>query len=434
MKRVLIITYYWVPSGGSGVQRWVKFSKYLRDFGWEPIIYTPENPEYPVLDPSFEKEIPEGVEVIKTPIWEPYNVYRNLLGKKGQTINAGFITENHKAGWKERLSIWIRGNFLIPDPRRFWVAPSVRCLNEYLQKNPVDAIVSTGPPHSMHLIAEGIKKLFPFIPWIADFRDPWTQISFYKDLGLTAWADRKHHRFEQRVLSNADTVLVVSQDMKREFVAKAETPVVVIPNGYDHDDISTEPVVLDKKFTLSHIGTLTAAQNPLVLWKALSQLCVENDDFAKDLSIQLVGKVDFSVFEAIESANLNQQLIRIDYLNHKEAVLKQQRSQVLLLLINNTPNAGAIITGKLFEYLAVSRPILGIGPVDGDAAKILNETSAGEMLDYNDIESVKSIVMQYYQLYKLGKLSISAKSVDHYSRRELTRTLTQTLNQLSNHA
>lgn len=434
MKRVLIITYYWVPSGGSGVQRWVKFSKYLRDFGWEPIIYTPENPEYPVLDPSFEKEIPEGVEVIKTPIWEPYNVYRNLLGKKGQTINAGFITENHKAGWKERLSIWIRGNFLIPDPRRFWVAPSVRYLQEYLQKNPVDAIVSTGPPHSMHLIAEGIKKLFPFIPWIADFRDPWTQISFYKDLGLTAWADRKHHRFEQRVLSNADTVLVVSQDMKREFVAKAETPVVVIPNGYDHDDISTDPVVMDEKFALSHIGTLTAAQNPLVLWKALSQLCVENDDFAKDLSIQLVGKVDFSVFEAIETANLHQQLVRIDYLNHKEAVLKQQSSQVLLLLINNTPNAGAIITGKLFEYLAVSRPILGIGPVDGDAAKILNETSAGEMLDYNDIDSVKSIVMRYYQLYKLGKLSLSAKSVDHYSRRELTRTLTQILNQLCNHA
>lgn len=434
MKRVLIITYYWVPSGGSGVQRWVKFSKYLRDFGWEPIIYTPENPEYPVIDASFEKEIPEGVRVIKTPIWEPYNVYRNLLGKKGQTINAGFITENRKAGWKERLSIWIRGNFLIPDPRRFWIGPSVRYLNEFLQENPVDAIVSTGPPHSMHLIAEGVKKQFPFIPWIADFRDPWTQISYYKDLRLTAWADRKHHRFERRVLSNADTVLVVSDDMKREFVAKAETPVVVIPNGFDHEDISAEPVVMDKHFTLSHIGTLTAAQNPVVLWKALSQLCGENDDFANDLFIQLVGKVDFSVFESIDNAGLNQKLVRIDYLNHKEAVLKQQTSQVLLLLINNTPNAGAIITGKLFEYMAVGRPVLGIGPVDGDAAKILNDTSAGEMVDYNDIDTVKTIVMQYYQLYKQGKLSLSAKSVDHYSRRELTRTLTQTLNQLSNHA
>ena len=160
MKKVLIITYYWIPSGGAGVQRWIKFTKYLRDFGYEPIIYTPENPEFPSTDSSFDKDIPKDIQIIKTPIWEPYNVYRNLTGKKNQAINAGFISENKKQGWKDKLSIWIRGNFLIPDPRRFWINPSVRFLTTYLQENPVDAIITTGPPHSMHLIGMGLKKTF----------------------------------------------------------------------------------------------------------------------------------------------------------------------------------------------------------------------------------------------------------------------------------
>ena len=216
-KKVLIVTYYWPPSGGAGVQRWLKFVKYLRDFGWEPIVYTPENPEYPSEDYSLYKDIPEGVEVIKTPIWEPYNIYRNLFGKKGQKINAGFISETKKSGWKERLSIWIRGNFLIPDPRLFWVKPSIKYLKEYLEHNPVEAIVTTGPPHSMHMIGLGLKKLHPDVPWIADFRDPWTNIDFYKELNLTYLADKRHHQLEKQVIQSADCVVVVSNDMVDEF-------------------------------------------------------------------------------------------------------------------------------------------------------------------------------------------------------------------------
>ena len=423
MKKVLIITYYWIPSGGAGVQRWVKFAKYLRQYGWEPTIYTPGNPEYPSIDHSFEKDIPADITVIKTPIWEPYNLYRNLAGKKNQAINAGFISENKKQGWKDKLSIWIRGNFLIPDPRRFWIKPSVSFLNEYLKENPVDAIITTGPPHSMHLIGMGLKKNFPSLPWVADFRDPWTNIDFYKDLNLTWLADKIHHKLEREVLQNADTVLVVSRGMKDEFTAMKPKKLQVITNGYDESDVQAGTLTLDAKFSISHIGTLNAARNPRIVWKVLSEICAENVAFKNDLQIQLVGKVDFSVLEDIQTYGLQGQLLKIDYLSHSEAIAKQNCSQVLMLLINQSANAKGILTGKFFEYLAAKRPILAVGPTDGDAAVVLNETSAGVIVDFADEQATKTAILNYYNRYKKGTLSVQSESVERFSRRSLTGEL-----------
>ena len=423
MKKVLIITYYWIPSGGAGVQRWVKFAKYLRQYGWEPIIYTPENPEYPSIDHSFEKDIPADITVLKTPIWEPYNVYRNLTGKKNQAINAGFISENKKQGWKDKLSIWIRGNFLIPDPRRFWIKPSVRFLSDYLKENPVDAIITTGPPHSMHLIGMGLKKNFPSLPWVADFRDPWTNIDFYKDLNLTWFADKIHHKLEREVLQNADTVLVVSRGMEEEFAPMKPKRLQVITNGYDESDVQVGTLALDGRFSISHIGTLNAARNPRIVWKVLSEICAENVDFKKDLQIQLVGKVDFSVLEDIQNYGLLEQLLKIDYLSHSEAIAKQNSSQVLMLLINQSGNAKGILTGKFFEYLAAKRPILAVGPTDGDAAVVLNETGAGVIVDFADERETKTAILNYYNQYKKGTLSVQSESVERFSRRSLTGEL-----------
>lgn len=430
MKRVLIITYYWIPSGGAGVQRWVKFSKYLREFGYEPVIYTPENPEYPSVDTSFEKDIPVGLEVIKTPIWEPYNVYRNITGKKNQAINAGFISENKKQGWKDKLSIWIRGNFLIPDPRRFWIKPSIRFLTDYLQKNPVDAIITTGPPHSMHLIGMGIKKKFPTLLWIADFRDPWTNIDFYKDLNLSWISDKIHHTLEKKVIHKADSIVVVSNGMKVEYAVMNPKHIQVISNGYDASDTQQEVVELDTKFSISHIGTLNAARNPKTIWKVLSEICEENLEFKQDLQIQLVGKIDFSVIESIRLNGLTDNLIKIDYLSHKEAIAKQQSSQVLMLLINQSGNAKGILTGKFFEYLAAKRPILGVGPTDGDAAKVLFDTAAGTMIDFDDEKLTKKTILEYYQRFKAGSLTVESTSVERFSRRSLTGELVELLEKL----
>jgi len=429
-KKVLIITYYWIPSGGAGVQRWVKFAKYLRDFGWEPIIYTPENPEFPSIDYSFEKDIPSDIKIIKTPIWEPYNFYRKLSGKKNEPINAGFISENKKQSWKDKLSIWIRGNFLIPDPRRFWIKPSVKFLTNYLQENQIDAIITTGPPHSMHMIGLGIKKNFPNLPWLADFRDPWTNIDFYKDLNLSFIADKIHHHQENEIIQNADCVLVVSKGMKEEYELLHPKNIQVISNGYDESDVQAGKLKLDEKFSISHIGTLNAARNPKTLWKILAKICFENQEFKTDLQIQLVGKVDFSVINDISCLNLQDNLLKIDYLSHKEAIEMQQSSQVLLLLINQSGNAKGILTGKFFEYLAAKRPILAIGPTDGDAAAILNETGAGKMVDFDDEINSRKVILDFYIQFKSKSLNIKTESVERFSRRSLTGELAKLLDTL----
>jgi len=319
---------------------------------------------------------------------------------------------------------------LIPDPRRFWIKPSVNYLTDYLQKNPVDALITTGPPHSMHMIGLGLKKNIPALHWVADFRDPWTNIDFYKDLNLTGIADKIHHRLEAEIVRKTDQVVVVSNDMKQEYELLNPQKIDVISNGYDEDDDQNEIIGLDEKFTISHIGTLNVARNPNILWKVLSELCVEIPKFKSDLQIQLVGKVDFSVLEAIRMNGLQDQLLKIDYLSHREAIAKQRSSQVLLLLINNSGNAKGILTGKFYEYLAAKRPILGVGPTDGDAAAVLQETGGGVMVGFTDEKTTKQSIVDYYERYKSNTLNVQTGSVEKYSRRSLTGQLATLLNTL----
>ncbi len=432
MKKILIITYYWIPSGGAGVQRWVKFTKYFRHFGYEPVIYTPENPEYPSIDYSFSKDIPKDIQILKTPIWEPYNIYRKLTGKKGEKINAGFISENKKQSLRDKISIWIRGNFLIPDPRIFWIKPSVKFLTEYIKNNNIEAVISTGPPHSMHIIGLGLKKNIPTLKWIADFRDPWTNIDFYQDLNLTWLADKIHQQKERQVIKSANAVVVVSEGMQNDFQLLHPKLLKVIPNGFDTDDTGTKTIELDNKFSISHIGTLNAARNPKVIWKALSELVHENNDLKTDLEIQLIGKTDFSVLEEINACGLKDNLKKSEYLPHHEAIQRQQSSQLLLLLINNSANAKGILTGKFFEYLAARRPIIGIGPTDGDAAKIMNQIKAGIMVNFDDVKAAKDAIIAFYKKYKKNQLQIQSGSIDRYSRKSLTGEFAELITTLTN--
>ena len=424
MKRVLIITYYWPPSGGSGVQRWLKMSKYLPEFGWQPVIYTTENAEYPIVDPSLEKDVAPETEVIRRPIVEPYTLYKKVLGlKKEETVKAGFTQEENKGqGWKARLAMWIRGNLFIPDARRWWVKPSVKYLKEYLKAHPVDAIISTGPPHSMHLIAFKLNEALG-IPWIADFRDPWTEIDFYDDLHLTRWADRKQHKLERKVLTKADKLVTIGWDCARGLGRLGNRNERVIPNGFDWEaDSAQQDVPLSKEFTLTHLGVITPSRNAPQLWAALKELKEENEDFRKDLKIRLVGQVDQSVVQSLSETGLKDNTEIISYVPHDEALPMQQSSQVLLLLINNTPNAKGILTGKLFEYLASGRPILCIGPEDGDAARVLSETQAGNTIGFDDKAGIKTALHYYYNKFKNNEL-ISSKSdkINAYSRQSLSQ-------------
>lgn len=433
MKKVLIITYYWPPSGGGGVQRWVKFVKYLCEFGWEPVIFTPENPEMPAFDNSLLKDIPTNIQVIKNRIWEPYQIYKQFTGrKKTDKIQTAFLSEKKSAvGLLEKLSIWIRGNLFVPDARKFWIKPSVKKLVKILKENPTDAIVTTGPPHSAHMIGLSIKHKLG-IPWLADFRDPWTNIDFYKDLMLTKRTDRIHHKLEKQVLGEADKVTVISKGMASEFNDIVSREYAVIPNGYDAEDVIG--VVGTKKagdkFSLAHIGSLTKTRNPLNLWKALEQLVGEDAGFASDLAIHNIGKIDVSVVDSLQSMELDKYLVQTGYLPHDKVIVEQQNASLLLLLINNSPNAKLILTGKIFEYLVSGTPIICIGPLDGDAAQVIKETSCGSSYDFNDIANLKADIQNYYRMFKKGGIVSGCNNIEQYERKNLTGKMAEALNSL----
>lgn len=454
MKKVLIITYYWPPGGGAGVQRWLKFVKYLPEFNWQPVIFTPENGEMPVTDNSLLKDIPKGTEVIRTKIWEPYSIYKKFIGAGNEKINTGFLTEKKKPGLAEKVSVWMRGNFFIPDARCFWIKPSVKFLSSYLEKNKIDAIVSTGPPHSMHLIAMEISEKFN-IPWVADFRDPWTNIDYYKDLMLTAYADANHHKLERQVVTKATRVVVVGKTMKEDFEKQYNRKVEVITNGYDSDDVGTgagsrqsaigslqseaesrhdaagsrqlEQLKLVNHFVIAHVGTLVRSRNPEALWKAIAATVKTNSEFAGLLQIRLTGKVDIAVRNSLQDSGLEKFVTYIDYLPHDQVICEQQQASVLLLVLNNTPNAKGILTGKLFEYLAARRPILCIGPPDGDAAEIINETKSGQTINFNDQSEMDLAIADLYSKFKSGTLNVKGSGVEKYSRKALTGEMVKVL-------
>ena len=424
-KRVLIITYYWPPAGGAGVQRWLKFVKYLPQFGWEPVVYTAQDGEYPVLDHSLEKEVPEGTEVIRKKIIEPYSWYKKFIGQKPEEkINAGFLSQSEKPAGKEKLARWIRGNLFIPDARRFWIRPSVRFLSKYLKDHPVDIMVSTGPPHSMHLIALGIKKKLD-IPWIADFRDPWTKIDFYKELHLSRWADRKHHLLEKKSVQTADMIVAVTRHMQKDFEKLGARQPVYLPNGFDPEDIPAEYPVPEKgdKFRIVYVGTLNRPRNPEILWETVAEMIEEDPLFATDLEIDLVGKTDIIVDKAIKQYRLSSYVNKKDYLPHHEIFGIQKEAAVLLLLINRAPDARGIVTGKIFEYLTAGRPILALGPPDGEAAMILNQTGTGTTVDYDDKKRLKKVITEFYHLHKAGKLFVTPEHIENFSRVNLTKQL-----------
>ncbi|HHU33928.1 MAG TPA: glycosyltransferase family 4 protein, partial [Bacteroidetes bacterium] len=356
MKKVLIITYYWPPSGGSGVQRWLKMSKYLPEAGWQPVVYTAENAEYPVEDPSLEKDISPDAIVIKRPIVEPYSAYKKFLGiKKDKKIKAGFLSTEEKSSFKENIARWIRGNLFIPDARCWWVRPSVKYLLSYLANNPVDAVISTGPPHSMHLIGLKLHEKTG-LPWIADFRDPWTEIDFYDELRLTRWADRKQREMEREVLTKATKVVTVSRNWAEGLEQLGAENVVVIENGFDFSPEKLKDTVpLTQKFTISHVGIIGPSRNAPNLWKVLGQMVRETDGFKNDLEIRLIGQVDFSVTKSLQEHGLSQNSVIMPYIPHEEVMNKQFESQILLLLINNTKNSKGILTGKFYEYLYAGR-------------------------------------------------------------------------------
>ena len=419
-KKVLIITYYWPPAGGSGVQRWLKFSKYLRDFEIEPVIYTIDNPSYPILDKSSESEIPKDLEILKQAIFEP-NSMLSFFGRNNKKESAGFLNPNPT--FFGSIIQYVRANYFIPDARKFWIQPSVNFLSNYLENNHIDAIITTGPPHSMHLIGLELKKKLG-IKWISDFRDPWTEIDYFQQLPLTKKATKKHQDLEQEVLIKSDMVVVVGETMKEKFLQHTKR-IEVLTNGFDTiEDLSTQK--LDEKFSITHVGLMNSDRNPTILWEVLNEISNTNLNFKNDLRIKLIGKLDDAVIQDLKVFDHNT-IETIPYLDHKDVGKYQASSQILLLSINEVPSAKGIITGKIFEYLQAKRPILAIGPEDGDAAMILKNTNAGTIVGFKNKTALKATILNLYKDYKEGVLFVKSVNIEQYHRKNITSQLAEVI-------
>ena len=427
MKRVLVITYYWPPAGGPGVQRWLKFVKYFRDFDIEPVVYIPENPHYPLIDSSFVSDISEDIEVLSFPIKEPYRWAKFISKKKTASISSGIITKKNPS-FLEKLMLFIRGNCFIPDARIGWVKPSVDFLRDYLSNQNIDTIITTGPPHSVHLIGAHLKEQLK-IKWVADFRDPWTSIHYHSKLRLTKYSQQKHKKLEKKVLCEANAVVVTSQTTKREFELIAKTPIEVITNGYDiSDDIESN---LDKHFSIVHIGSLLGDRNRVVLWKVLSEMASENSDFRSDLQLKFAGAVSKEVLDNLSYYGLNKNIKVEGYVSHREALQLQHNAQVLLLIEMDRKETRAIIPGKLFEYMAAKRPILALGPKESDIIEIIRETNSGLFFSYDDHSELKNHVLKLYAAFKNNELSVTSSGIFAYCRKELTSKMAQLIYKLN---
>jgi galactitol-specific phosphotransferase system IIB component len=419
-KKVLIISYYWPPAGGPGVQRWLKFVKYLPEFGIQPIVYIPENPTYPIVDEKLLSGVSDKVVILKQKIFEPYQLASFLSKNKTKKMNSGIIPNQKKQSFLDKLFLWIRGNLFIPDARFFWVKPSVSYLEKYILENNIDTIVTSGPPHSLHLIGLELKGKLN-VKWFADFRDPWTTIGYHKSLRLSSFAAKKHQQLESKVLNSADTIIVTSKTTKKEFEVLTTKPIAVITNGYDVEKV--EKQALDIKFSLAHIGSFLSARNPKILWESLIELIAEIPDFKVHLEIKLIGAVSQEVLDSIAGFGLNSFLNNIGYVSHEEAIAHQRKSQVLLLIEIDSDETKSIIPGKLFEYMVSNRPIIAIGPKDSDFAEIITQTNTGVFFNYSEKERLKKLILDFYNQFLEGKLQSHGVGLQKYSRKNLTHEL-----------
>jgi glycosyltransferase involved in cell wall biosynthesis len=419
-SKVLIITYYWPPSGGAGVQRWLKFSKYLPEFGWEPIILTvdPEYAAYPVTDNSLTDDLPSSLKVHRTPATNYFSVYNK---DKTKIPTAGFANSVNNT-LKGKFMRFIRGNFFIPDPRRGWNKYAFRKACEVIEKEKTGVVVTTSPPHSTQLIGLKIKKKYPQIKWIADLRDPWTDIYYYNQFYPTIVSRMVDSGLEKKVLRRADRIIIVGPSLKNLFSQKVpgiSEKTEVITNGYDEDDFGEQIISNPEVFTISYIGTLSDAYPVKGFLGALKGFKDEGNSFI----LRFIGTIPEKQKESVISLIGNTNVEFINSVSHNSAISYMAGSSVLLLIIPDHQSNKSIITGKLFEYMATGKPVLCLGPADGDASKILKSAEAGETFDYNDISSIRNFL--YKTLNNQNHSGSESKKI--YSRRELTRRLNEIL-------
>lgn len=424
-KIILIITYYYPPSGGPGVQRWLKFCKYLPEFGIESVVLKPKNPSYPIIDYSLLQEISKNQRIIDIPIWEPFFLAKKITLESTKFKFGQFDLSNQK-GFISKFLIFIRGNFFIPDARKFWIYPCYQFLKKYIPEQSIETIITTGPPHSLHLIGLKIKNFNPNLRWIADFRDPWTGISYHEYLNLLRFAKLKHKKLENQVFKTADLILSTSYSNEEKFKNLGAKNCITITNGFDSDlFIKTKKT---KKFILTYSGIMDQLRNPKVLWEVLLDLVAQNIFHVNNFEVKLIGKIDEKIIKQIKNMHLRTILNIKGYVSHQESLIEIQNSDLLIITNFNSEKHKGIIPGKLFDYLSTQNKILSIGPKSSDVEKLLQQTNSGLHFSYENKSGIKLFLLNtFMEWINNSKQDINSEEIMKFHRKNLTKRLVEYL-------
>lgn len=407
-------------------------SKYLHLHGWEPVIYTPENPEFSVQDASLQKDVRPEIKVLKTKIFEPIELFQSLfkvVGKKAPEQKD--LLANRKSSLFQQFSTWLRGNVFIPDPRITWVRPSVKYLHAWLRENKIDAVITTGPPHSMHLIGLGLKKKNPNLVWLADFRDPWTEWDIWPLLFTGKRAMKRMKKMEYQVLTQANHVVSISPFHVNRLLALGAPSCTLVTNGYDEADFKNSQKLPTSDFLIRHVGSVDDLRDPRPFIRVIKTLMRKNADFAQAWRMEFYGPVNSAFKNEIEQdTDLKDKISFHSAVPHAEVVNLYVSSTLLLLVLAHTDIADGNTPGKMYEYMASKTPIFGIGPEKGDAASILHTTQSGVMIDRLNEVRIEEEMLKYFTVWQNGHL-IEQAGAPTYSRSHLAGKIAELLNKLT---
>ena len=422
-KKILIISYYWPPSGGSGVQRWMYFAKYLKKLGWEPIVITVEESQasYPILDSSLLEEV-KGIQVIKTKTREPLRWYSHLVsGNSRSGIPQGAVKTKSLFG---KIAAYIRGNYFIPDARKGWRPYALKAAQQLIQNEKIDKVITTGPPHSSHWVGLQLKQQFK-IRWWVDFRDPWTDIFYNASLYRTARTLANDQAQEKTVLQKADGVITtVGGKLHEQLKAKApQQNFTALPNGYDADLMhATSGKPPKEVFHIVFTGLLTENQDYKTFLEVLNR-------FSESYKIRfsLAGNIDPHIIATIKNTSPNIEVQHLGYLSHQKAIALMKQAHLLLNFIFKGAQT-QMISGKLLEYMATEVPILSIGNPQSEAGRFLMQGSAAEMIEAHQLKEIERLLER--TIKGKGNLKNKFPGIENWSRQALTQRLEGIINEV----
>ncbi len=407
-KKILIITYYWPPSGGSGVQRWLNFSNYLVDLGYDVTVLSPEFADYPILDNSLINQINPLVKILKVPVFEPAKFFKSNSKNSDNIENKGIINY---------LKLFIRSNFFFPDSRTFWINKVVKTASSFISKNNINYVITTSPPFSINIIGYKL-KLKNNIKWISDYRDPWSDFFQFKEMPMFSNIKKKHFNWEKKCLKTADLVIVTSPSLKTTY-SKINSSTHLITNGFD----TVKDTINSKEFEIMYSGVMKSSQNPKMLWKTLYNISNTNKSFKNDFKLTLIGSFDKSIHQNKHLKKLKENVIFKDYISKDLLSKNLSTAKVFILCDINQPKGGNIIPGKFFHYMSYKIPIIAFSSKNSDTSNIVNETKCGNVFDFSNEIDLKNHILELYSNFKNGSYLVKPIEIKKYKYSSLSSEL-----------